>query len=85
MCSSGSLSILGLFPSSTEYKVSAMPVSVLHTHMWVRVFTCTMNVHGSVLDSVYMCAYVCMCFLVVVCKDAGMCNVLICVSVSGCT
>lgn len=73
MCSSGSLSTLSLSISflHKEYKVSAMPVCVLHTHMWVRVFTCMMNVHGSVLDSVYMCAYVCMCFLVVVCEDAG--------------
>lgn len=83
MCSSGSLSIfqsISFLPE--EYKVSVMPVSACaHAQMCVRVFTCMINVRGSVFDSVYMCAYVCMRFSVVVCKDASMCRVCMCVRV----
>lgn len=46
----------------------------------MRVFTCIVNAHRCVFDSVYMCACVCMLFLVVACKDAGMYGVFACVS-----
>lgn len=68
MCSAGSLSNLGLSISflHKEYKVSAMPLWVrVDTHtVCVKEFTCIVNVHRSVFDSVCMCSCVCMRFLV---------------------
>lgn len=61
----------------------------VRTHTRVRVFTCIVNVRRYVFDSVYMCACVCMRFLVVACNDVGMYDVClyvyVCRSVCGCT
>lgn len=50
-------------------------------------FTCIVNVHRYVFDFVYMRVCVCMCFLVVACKDIDLRDVClhVCGSVWGCT